>query len=97
MISTPGEEVIGLADDLDGWTSCIRCRGLLVDEVIEEEGWLVPAKRCVHCGDIVDRRILRNRRMSPLPHPGRSRLRIARIILWEKAGGNEDCSEDGAV
>ncbi|TKB70975.1 MAG: hypothetical protein E8D45_12670 [Nitrospira sp.] len=89
MISTPGEDVIGLEDDLDKWTSCIRCRGFLVDEVIEEEGRLGPAKRCVHCGDIVDRRILRNRRMSPLPHPGRSRPGIARIILWKTPEENK--------
>jgi hypothetical protein len=83
VISTPGIDEIVLAGDLDTHTSCIRCDGLLVDDNIEEEGWMVRAKRCVHCGDIVDRRILRNRRMSPLPHPGRSRPRIARTILWK--------------
>ncbi len=74
-------EARSAVEDPDAWTACFRCQeGFLVDQLIEEEGWLIPAKRCIHCGDIVDRRILRHRRMNPLPHPGRSRPRIARIL-----------------
>lgn len=82
MTHTSEHNAITRTDDLDARTACARCDGLLVDDDIEEDGRLVRAKRCVHCGDIVDRRILRNRRLSPLPHPGRSRPRIARIVLW---------------
>jgi hypothetical protein len=82
MIRTFEPDAVTFPEDLDAQTACARCDGFLVDDAIEEDGWLAPAKRCVHCGDIVDRRILRNRRLSPLPHPGRSRPRIARTILW---------------
>jgi uncharacterized Zn finger protein len=40
---------------------CSRCHGLQVPEIICEGGVRIMALRCLHCGDIVDRVIARNR------------------------------------
>lgn len=55
---------------------CVRCRGLMVAEFLVESAndELEDARawRCVNCGELVDRQVLRNRhnrtgRHSPLP------------------------------
>jgi len=63
---------------------CTRCAGLRVPEVIYEGGSRVPALRCVHCGDIVDRVIALNRRRRHFPKPGRSRTPIFGSDRWKK-------------
>ena len=52
----------------DGWDSCRRCGGFLVDEHCMElniepsqPGYKFWAMRCVQCGDVIDETILRNR------------------------------------
>lgn len=40
---------------------CFRCNGMQVPEVIGEGGMRTMALRCLHCGDIVDQVIARNR------------------------------------
>ena len=40
---------------------CIRCAGMIVPEILSEGGMRAMALRCIHCGDIVDRVIARNR------------------------------------
>jgi hypothetical protein len=40
---------------------CTRCAGMRVPEIISEGGIRIMALRCVHCGDIVDQVIARNR------------------------------------
>ena len=56
---------------------CLRCAGLRVPEIISEGGTRVLAARCVHCGDIVDRIISKNRlrRRSSPPRQTRSPIR----------------------
>lgn len=41
---------------------CTRCAGMRVPEMISEGGMRIMALRCVHCGDIVDQVIARNRK-----------------------------------
>jgi len=41
---------------------CARCPGMSIPEVIVEGGARIVAMRCVHCGDVIDRIILMNRR-----------------------------------
>lgn len=52
---------------------CARCSGMRVPELISEGGMRVVALRCIHCGDLVDRVILRNRQRRRVPPPGRAR------------------------
>jgi uncharacterized Zn finger protein len=40
---------------------CSRCNGMRVPEIICEGGVRISALRCIHCGDIVDHVIARNR------------------------------------
>ncbi|MDO9116921.1 MAG: hypothetical protein Q7U39_03125 [Nitrospira sp.] len=53
---------------------CARCAGLRVPEIMSEGGTRVWALRCVHCGDITDRLIAKNRtrRRDPLTRPPRT-------------------------
>jgi RNA polymerase-binding transcription factor DksA len=62
---------------------CTRCTGMRVPEVISEGGTRVLALRCVHCGDIVDRVIIRNRLRPLHPQPGRARTPIYEGFAWE--------------
>ncbi len=41
---------------------CARCAGLIVPEILYEGGTRVVALRCIHCGDVIDPMIVRNRR-----------------------------------
>jgi uncharacterized Zn finger protein len=52
---------------------CTRCAGMRVPEIIYEGGSRVAALRCVHCGDVVDQVIARNRKRRPLIEPRRPR------------------------
>jgi hypothetical protein len=52
---------------------CARCAGLRIPEILSEGGTRVPALRCIHCGDIVDRVILRHRSVRRYPEPSRAR------------------------
>ncbi len=55
---------------------CARCAGLSVPEMICEGGTRVLALRCIHCGDLVDRVITRNRQRRRLPRPSRARTPV---------------------
>ncbi|MGE0470775.1 MAG: hypothetical protein AB7L09_23175 [Nitrospira sp.] len=51
---------------------CLRCGGLMVDEISMDlmnvgSELECATKRCVQCGDILDRLILRNRRIRQEP------------------------------
>lgn len=61
---------------LENRMQCVRCAGLRVPDVISEGGTRVMAWRCVHCGDIVDRVIARNRQRRRSPQPSRARTPI---------------------
>jgi uncharacterized Zn finger protein len=50
---------------------CTRCAGLRVPEIICEGGTRLLAMRCIHCGDVIDRVIARNRCRSPRPKHSR--------------------------
>jgi len=52
---------------------CARCAGMSVPEIISEGGTRVMALRCIHCGDIVDRVIARNRERQRHSYPRRPR------------------------
>ena len=63
---------------------CTRCAGLRVPEIIYEGGSRVPALRCVHCGDIIDRVIALNRQHRRPPYPNRTRTPTYGIDQCEK-------------
>ena len=84
---------------------CTRCAGLRVPEIIYEGGTRVLALRCIHCGDIIDPVIMRNRRrVRHSPMVGRKaeeRLRVTRALRsgrrtrdtrsrMEEKGGNHE-------
>ena len=58
---------------------CTRCAGMQVPDIISEGGTRAVVLRCIHCGDIEDRVIVRNRRRRHL-YPGRLRTPIRRGI-----------------
>lgn len=45
---------------------CHRCQGLVVLSLFEDHMQMFVGGRCMNCGDIIDRTILRNR-LDPLP------------------------------
>lgn len=55
---------------------CARCAGLRAPEIIDEGGTRIVALRCIHCGDVIDPMIVRNRR----------RVRQSPVV-GRKAGG----------
>lgn len=63
---------------------CTRCAGLRVPEIICEGGTRIPAFRCLHCGDVIDRVIALNRQRRRLPHPSRARTPIYGSDRWKK-------------
>jgi hypothetical protein len=52
---------------------CTRCAGMRVPEMISEGGMRIMALRCIHCGDIVDQVIARNRKPRRHSFPRRPR------------------------
>lgn len=64
---------------------CTRCAGLRVPEIICEGGTRLLAMRCIHCGDVIDHVIARNRCRSPRPKHGREgRTPIYGDLRWKK-------------
>ena len=63
---------------------CVRCAGLRVPEVMSEGGTRVLALRCIHCGDITERGIVRNRLRRRAPLPKRPRTPIYGSDRWKK-------------
>ena len=63
---------------------CVRCDGLRVPEVMSEGGTRVLAFRCIHCGDITERGIVRNRLRRRAPLPKRPRTPIYGSDRWKK-------------
>lgn len=60
---------------------CARCNGLMVPEVNEDAGIKAVMYRCIHCGDVIDSKILLHRR-SPQPRPPkRSRTPVVQRVL----------------
>jgi hypothetical protein len=55
---------------------CTRCAGMRVPEIISEGGTRIWALRCVHCGDLIDRVIARNRLRRHLSRPPKPRTPI---------------------
>ena len=41
---------------------CARCAGMSIPDLIVEGGARIFAMRCLHCGEVIDRIILMNRR-----------------------------------
>lgn len=56
--------------------NCPRCTGMRVLELLSDGGYRTLALRCVHCGDIVDRVIVRNRRHHREPPSTRPRTPV---------------------
>ena len=52
---------------------CPRCAGMRVPELITEGGMRSSALRCVHCGDLTDRVIVKNRQQPRVVREGRAR------------------------
>ena len=63
---------------------CARCAGLKVRELITDGGMRILAYRCILCGDIVDRVIVRNRERPRHPEPSRARTPIYGSTRWRK-------------
>ncbi len=55
---------------------CVRCAGMSVPELICEGGTRIMALRCIHCGDIIDQVIVRNRQRSRDSYPSRPRTPV---------------------
>lgn len=58
--------VIGAGVMSRGALSCHRCRGLMVCDHVADVERLLSIVRCLNCGEIVDERILENRKMMKL-------------------------------
>lgn len=65
---------------------CVRCRGLKVPEVMQDGGMRVLAYRCLHCGDIIDPKILLHRRHQHQLRPTRSRTPVYNDTRWRRHG-----------
>lgn len=52
---------------------CPRCTGMRVPELITDGGMRSLALRCVHCGDLTDGVIVRNRQQPRVVREGRPR------------------------
>jgi len=52
---------------------CARCTGMIVPELITDGGMRSWALRCVHCGDLTDGVIRRNRQQPRVVREGRAR------------------------
>jgi hypothetical protein len=76
--------------------SCARCDGLTVPELIREGMVVIPAWRCVLCGDVVDAMILRNRAFNPLPTRDRSRTNTFTPVSLEHGGSSSLLHATGA-
>lgn len=63
---------------------CDRCAGLKVPEIMSDGGTRVLALRCIHCGDITDRLITKNRVRRRAPLPRRPRTPIYGSDRWKK-------------
>jgi uncharacterized Zn finger protein len=63
---------------------CTRCAGLRVPEIICEGGSRIPALRCVHCGDVIDRVIVFNRQRHRHQKANRGRKPIFGSDPWKK-------------
>jgi len=63
---------------------CIRCNGLKVSEIMRDGGMTVLAYRCIHCGDIVDPKIILHRQHRYDPRPRRSRTPIFNDNRWKR-------------
>jgi hypothetical protein len=47
---------------------CARCHGLMVSELGEDAGIKTMTYRCIHCGNVIDHKIL-DHRLRPHPRP----------------------------
>jgi len=65
-------------------SQCARCAGLRVPEIMSEGGTRILALRCVHCGDITDRLIAKNRTRRRDPFTRRPRTPIYGSDRWKK-------------
>jgi hypothetical protein len=63
---------------------CTRCNGLMVPELTEDAGIKAVTYRCIHCGDVIDHKILRHRLGPPQP-PKRSRTPVLQRVKWNAA------------
>jgi uncharacterized Zn finger protein len=63
---------------------CPRCAGMRVSEVITEGGIRALALRCLLCGDVVDRVIVRNRQRSQHIRPSRDRTPVYGNRKWDR-------------
>ena len=78
--------------NIDGSVGCRRCGGLLVDEHCmdigeEGNGYRFWGFRCIQCGDVIDKTILRNR-VSPIETLNKLKSRTrSRAIIQALAGG----------
>ncbi len=61
---------------------CARCSGMSVPELMTEGGVRVAALRGIHCGDLVDRVILRNRNHRPVTPPRQPRTPVYDRLSW---------------
>lgn len=55
---------------------CNRCNGFRVLEMVQDGGLRAKVYRCILCGDLVDQRILSNRRSHNRSRPSRSRTSV---------------------
>jgi len=64
---------------------CGRCAGLKVPELMQDGGMKVLGYRCIHCGDVIDQKILLHRFHPLASRPGRSRTPIYQDVHWKRA------------
>jgi hypothetical protein len=63
---------------------CPRCAGMRVTELITEGGMRSVALRCLHCGDVTDPVIARNRRSPQYRPEGRARTPVYGSRKWDR-------------
>jgi hypothetical protein len=55
---------------------CGRCKGLMVSELTCVAGMTMASYRCIHCGDVIDEKILTHRSGLKPQRPTRARTPV---------------------
>jgi hypothetical protein len=55
---------------------CARCNGFMVSELVQVAGMNTVTYRCIHCGDVIDQKILTHRSGLKPPSPTRARTPV---------------------
>lgn len=64
---------------------CDRCNGLRVPELVQDGGMRAIVHRCIHCGDLVDQKILLHRRSRDRSRMSRPRTPVHGSERWKRS------------